>query len=686
MSEGGSLFNPGYLGTEFKWWIGQVADDATWRDNINPGKFKEKDTVRGWGRRYKVRILGMHDWGGSKADGIPDDQLPWANVMYPITAGGGQTNAYQTPAIRQGNVVFGFWMDGSDQEVPVIMGILGNNTQTELAYQTAAKNPKVTNNTPGVIAQSGYSESVNPPTDLAKPTVPDKDLITEKPKDPKQQAECASPPPGMKLNRFGQRPDRPLSPTQFQDAQQALKDIESLDLSDPNTGVPFKNLEAQFGIRYKKEAVDNYVASQVQEGKKNRCEEADSPNAAAAPGATTEAGATSPHIINAGDIKLEDKRKEKVVFIKSDKQVESATKAIQIATENLMAKMEKHLSGKQQYADAVSNPMIDMDKEIDDTSKEIAKYEKIIYNKIMEYTLKKYNKEQAASVSKLPSSKRWQFSDVKEKFTELTLKEYIDITNGLAAQMKGTLNKTLDVKGAEASIAAKIAGHGGYIHPDTGERISIDPDTTIDMLTAPKVPTCFAEDLVGHSIMSFQDRISKVNQKLLDNSNSYLEDSAKELTNISLPSGKKANISPGSFSAQNIQTNMVAAFQFLNTKANVFEFESPRNEAVSDYYQFARGGASQPDSNIPNMKGVSEQINHHMTTNDVLSTGTQIPFLEPSKNQPDISWLEGRGSVTIADLENITEPTNTKDEVTGGTAFRSAGRIINRINNRGDRY
>ena len=90
MSEGGSLFNPGYLGTEFKWWIGQVADDATWRDNINPGKFQDKDAVPGWGRRYKVRILGMHDWGGDKAEGIEDGQLPWANVMYPITAGGGQ--------------------------------------------------------------------------------------------------------------------------------------------------------------------------------------------------------------------------------------------------------------------------------------------------------------------------------------------------------------------------------------------------------------------------------------------------------------------------------------------------------------------------------------------------------------------------------------------------------------------
>ena len=669
MAEGGSLFNPGYLGTEFKWWIGQVADDATWRDNINPGKFKEKDSVPGWGRRYKVRILGMHDWGGTKADGIPDDQLPWANVMYPITAGGNQTSAHQTPAIRQGNVVFGFWMDGSDQEIPVIMGILGNNSQTELSYQTAAKNPKVTNNQPGVIAQSGYAESISPPKELARPTVPDKDLITDKPKSPEQQAECATPPPGMNLNQYGQRPDRPLSKTQFQDAQQARKSIEADDLIDPDTGLPFKNLEEQFGPRYKQEAIDKFVANAVQEGKKNRCEQANSPQAAAVPGATTEAGATSPHIINAGDIKLDDKRNEKVVLVKSDKQVESATTAIQLATENLMAKMEKHMSSQQQYADAVSNPMIDMEKEIDDTSKEIAKYEKIIYNKIMEYTLKKYNKEQTKAVSALPSSKRWQYSDVKEKFTELTLREYIDITNGLAAQMKGTLNKTLDVKGAEASIAAQIAGQTSYVHPDTGETINLEVDdqgnvkNNIKELTSPKVPACFAEDLVGHSIMSFQSRLDKVNTKLLENSNMYLRDTAKEMTNMRLPSGKKASITSASFERSSIETNMVAAFQFLNTKSNVFDFESPRNEAVSDFYQFGRGGGAQADSNIPNMKGIMEQATKHLTESQELPAVPQIPFLEPSKNQPDISWLEGRGAVSVPNLQDIPVSDRTAKQI-----------------------
>ena len=205
------------------------------------------------------------------------------------------------------------------------------------------------------------------------------------------------------------------------------------------------------------------------------------------------------------------------------------------------------------------------------------------------------------------------------------------------------------------------------------------------MLTAPKVPSCFAEDLVGHSIMSFQSRIDKVNTKLLENSNYYLRDAAKEMTNMSLPSGKKASITPESFERVSIQTNMVAAFQFLNTKANVFPFESPRNEAVSDYYQFGRGGGSQPDANIPNMKGVQEQVKKHLTANVGLSTGTQIPFLEPSKIQRDISWIEGRGDVTIADLENITKPTQ-EEMISEGTANRSANRIIDRISNQGGGY
>ena len=116
--EGSSLFNPGFLGNGFNWWIGQIPADGTWRDNIESGIYKEKDTNRGWGYRYKVRIIGLHDQGQTS---IPDEELPWANVMYPISGGGYQAFAGSTPALRQGNMVFGFFADGPDMQVPIIM-------------------------------------------------------------------------------------------------------------------------------------------------------------------------------------------------------------------------------------------------------------------------------------------------------------------------------------------------------------------------------------------------------------------------------------------------------------------------------------------------------------------------------------------------------------------------------------
>ena len=173
--EGGALFNSGFLGASFNWWIGQIADDSTWRDNILPGKFENASLIPGWGRRYKVRIIGLHDQGETE---IKSDQLPWAQVMYPITAGGGQASSGQTPNIRQGNMVFGFFLDGQEQQVPVIMGVLGNNAQTALA--TKIGDNKVTNAQAGSIAVSGYAE---PAVGTKDPNIkaPDQGLAIIKP-------------------------------------------------------------------------------------------------------------------------------------------------------------------------------------------------------------------------------------------------------------------------------------------------------------------------------------------------------------------------------------------------------------------------------------------------------------------------------------------------------------------------
>ena len=44
--------------------------------------------------------------------------------------GGGQGGSFQTPGIKEGMFVFGFFLDGTDEQVPVIVGVLGNNAKT----------------------------------------------------------------------------------------------------------------------------------------------------------------------------------------------------------------------------------------------------------------------------------------------------------------------------------------------------------------------------------------------------------------------------------------------------------------------------------------------------------------------------------------------------------------------------
>ena len=70
----------------FIWWIGQIASSDSWARNTPDQPQESNTTIEGWGERYKVRIMGYHTAVKSE---LPDDDLPWATVMYPVTAGGG---------------------------------------------------------------------------------------------------------------------------------------------------------------------------------------------------------------------------------------------------------------------------------------------------------------------------------------------------------------------------------------------------------------------------------------------------------------------------------------------------------------------------------------------------------------------------------------------------------------------
>ncbi len=113
-------------------WIGQVVDDSTWAYNHANSGFKHKlhttQDIAGASYRCKVRIIGK----SSDVKDIPDEQLPMAEMLLPVTAGSGHGGSKQTPNIRQGCYVFGFYKDGINATEPVIVGILPNDPRVPL--------------------------------------------------------------------------------------------------------------------------------------------------------------------------------------------------------------------------------------------------------------------------------------------------------------------------------------------------------------------------------------------------------------------------------------------------------------------------------------------------------------------------------------------------------------------------
>lgn len=139
-----SLINTNFMGRDgFKWWIGIIPPLESQKDQV--------EANGSWGNRYKVRIQGYHPFDKSE---LPDEDLPWANVMLPTTAGSGGANVAATVRLQQGDVVMGFFLDGDNAQIPVIFGTLG---KTDLVIPE--------NNNRAFAPLTGYNENYNPPND-----------------------------------------------------------------------------------------------------------------------------------------------------------------------------------------------------------------------------------------------------------------------------------------------------------------------------------------------------------------------------------------------------------------------------------------------------------------------------------------------------------------------------------------
>lgn len=142
------LLSKNFIGRDgFIWWIGQVPDAKFWKGNIPTLPQDKPADLPGFQYRVKVRVLGYHTSDLTK---LPDEDLPWALVMLPTTAGSGSGGSATTPKFTGGEFVFGFFLDGDNGQQPVIIGTLGNSTQNLLSKSL----PSV-----GFKPYSGYSST-----------------------------------------------------------------------------------------------------------------------------------------------------------------------------------------------------------------------------------------------------------------------------------------------------------------------------------------------------------------------------------------------------------------------------------------------------------------------------------------------------------------------------------------------
>ena len=107
----------------FSWFIGVVED--------------RKDPKKAG--RVRVRCMGYHS--AKKVD-IPTEDLPWASIMMPVTAGGNSGIGTSSHFRIEGTWVVGFFRDPAKQE-PVIMGALPGINSTETTNFTLASSSAV---------------------------------------------------------------------------------------------------------------------------------------------------------------------------------------------------------------------------------------------------------------------------------------------------------------------------------------------------------------------------------------------------------------------------------------------------------------------------------------------------------------------------------------------------------------
>ena len=156
-----------YGKTPLESWVGTVVSYDAQKEQIEGG----------WGWRYKVRIMGDN----TNTDQITDQQLSYAYVLLPTTAGSGGAFKMRSVRISQGDFVYGVRGGGSGAPT-MILGVFPRTSQQSSGSGNFANTSGFTGGLKKTKTLSGeFNEQKGPATPNVTPLDPKEQNLSNRP-------------------------------------------------------------------------------------------------------------------------------------------------------------------------------------------------------------------------------------------------------------------------------------------------------------------------------------------------------------------------------------------------------------------------------------------------------------------------------------------------------------------------
>jgi len=159
--------NSQYGKTPLESWVGTVVSYDSQKEQIEGG----------WGWRYKVRIMGDN----TNTDQITDQQLSYAYVLLPTTAGSGGAYKMRSVRISQGDFVYGVRGGGAGAPT-MILGVFPRTSQQSSGSGNFANTSGFTGGLNKTKTLSGeFNEQKGPATPNVTPLDPKEQNLSNRP-------------------------------------------------------------------------------------------------------------------------------------------------------------------------------------------------------------------------------------------------------------------------------------------------------------------------------------------------------------------------------------------------------------------------------------------------------------------------------------------------------------------------